>query len=340
MNSVIQEIKKLESVKTFSKTDRIVNGVLNAISENLLHKKDPLPSVNYMINELSYARQTIVKAYNQLVHTGVVESKNRVGYFVASDNSEQTLKVALVLYAFDTFQEIFYEKFRNGLGDNVQLDIYFHHYNWEIFKSTLESLSGKYGMYVIASIPDSRTVDLLKILPTNRVLLVDRHVEATEDYSHIVQEFKHSSYKAFAALAEKIRKYDQFVFYFRKSSADPQDILDSFEKFLFDYKINGIVKESYKAGSLENGKVYFTINNLELFSMLKDAKTKGFELGKDVGIISHNDDIVKEIIFGGVTTFSTDFGEMGRQAADYVLSDKVEKIKKIIPTVLVDRNSL
>ncbi|MEQ8240227.1 MAG: winged helix-turn-helix domain-containing protein, partial [Cyclobacteriaceae bacterium] len=153
MKKVFQEIIKLEFVNTFSKNDRIVNGILNAIDENILKKNDPLPSVNSMIKELGFARQTIASAYQELVHKGVVESKNRVGYFVASKNSNQTIKVALVLYAFDTFQETFYENFRKGLGENVQLDIYFHHYNWGSFKSIVEDVSGKYGMYVIASIP-------------------------------------------------------------------------------------------------------------------------------------------------------------------------------------------
>ncbi|MNQ68751.1 hypothetical protein D3C85_833150 [compost metagenome] len=72
--------------------------------------------------------------------------------------------------------------------------------------------------------------------------------------------------------------------------------------------------------------------------MLKDSKIKGFKIGKDIGFISHNDDIVKEIIFDGVTTFSTDFAEMGKKAANFVLNRK--KIQEIIPTVLIDRNSL
>jgi len=39
-----------------------------------------------------------------------------------------------------------------------------------------------------------------------------------------------------------------------------------------------------------------------------------------------------------VTTFSTDFSEMGKKAANFVLNRK--KIQEIVPTVLVDRNSL
>lgn len=340
MKNVVQQIKELESVKTLSKNERIVQGILNAINEGILKKDDALPSVNTMINDLGYARQTIAKAYKELVHTGVIESKNRVGYFVATVKSEQTLKVALVLFAFDIFQETFYENFRNGLGENVQLDIYFHHCNINTFKSIIDSIKGKYGMYVIAPIPHAKTESILKKLPNNRLLLVDRYIETEEDYSYLAQEFRESSYNAFVELKDKIKKYDKLVFYFKSASAEPNEILESFQKFIMDYNIDGVIEESYKSGSIEKGKVYFTIHNLELWEMLKDSKQKGLEIGKDVGFISHNDDIVKEIIFNGVTTFSTDFAAMGKEAAHFVMNLNGQKVKKIIPTVLINRNSI
>lgn len=340
MEKVIEEIKKLETVKSFSKSHRIVNGILNAINENILEKNDALPSVNTMIKELGYARQTIADAYKELIHKGVVESRNRIGYFVASIKSGQILNVALILYAFDTFQETFYKNFRTALGENIKIDVHFHHNNWATFKGIIESVNGKYGMYVIASIPRPGIDKLLKLLPTNRVLLVDRYVDTDEDYSYIAQEFRESSYLAFLQLKDKIRKYNKFIFYFKQSTADPSDVLESFNKFVRKHKIEACVEDSYKSGSIQPGNVYFTISNLELWDMLKDAKIKGLELGKDVGILSHNDDIIKELIFGGITTFSTDFAAMGREAAEYILSNKSQRLHRIMPTNLVDRNSL
>jgi DNA-binding LacI/PurR family transcriptional regulator len=72
--------------------------------------------------------------------------------------------------------------------------------------------------------------------------------------------------------------------------------------------------------------------------MLKDCKTKQLQLGKDVGILSHNDDEVKEIICDGITTYSTDFKLMAEKAALFVQTH--EKIQEIIPTTLIKRNSI
>jgi DNA-binding transcriptional regulator YhcF (GntR family) len=338
MKQIIQQIKNLESINSFSKHEQLVQGIINAIDEKVVTKGDLLPSVNTFISELGFARETIAKAYKELVHRGIIESKNRLGYFVATNDVKQELKVALLIFAFDIFQETFYENFRKGLGKNIQLDIFFHHNNFDTFESIVQNIKGKYGMFVIAPIPSKKTPAVLKQLPTNRVLLVDRFIETDEDYNYVAQEFGDSSYNAFVQLKDKIKKYDEIIFFFKPSSAEPDEILNSFKRFMTDHDIKGVIKEEYVSGSLEKGKVYFTIHNLELWEMLKDSKIKGLKIGTDIGFISHNDDIVKEIIFDGVTTFSTDFSEMGKKAANFVLHRK--KIQEIIPTILVDRNSL
>jgi len=338
MKQIIQQIKNLESINSLSKHEQLVQGIINAIDEKVVTKGDLLPSVNTFISELGFARETIAKAYKELVHRGIIESKNRLGYFVATNDVKQELKVALLIFAFDIFQETFYENFRKGLGKNIQLDIFFHHNNFDTFESIVQNIKGKYGMFVIAPIPSKKTPAVLKQLPTNRVLLVDRFIETDEDYNYVAQEFGDSSYNAFVQLNDKIKKYDEIIFFFKPSSAEPDEILNSFKRFMKDYDIKGVIKEEYVSGSLEKGKVYFTIHNLELWEMLKDSKIKGLKIGSDIGFISHNDDIVKEIIFDGVTTFSTDFSEMGKKAANFVLNRK--KIQEIVPTVLVDRNSL
>ena len=71
---------------------------------------------------------------------------------------------------------------------------------------------------------------------------------------------------------------------------------------------------------------------------LKDCIAKGLVPGKDVGILSHNDDLVKEIICNGITTYFADFKKMAERAARFVLDR--QPVKEIIPTVLVRRNSL
>lgn len=338
MRDLFEKIQELEDIPTYSKHEQLVQGVINAIQEKLLTKGQALPSVNNMIKEFGFARETITKAYKELKDRGIIESKNRLGYFVANESIDQTLKVALLMFGFDTFQEIFYRNFRETLGENVHLDVFFHHNNIEVFETILGHIKGKYGMYVVAPIPHPKTATLLQAIPTNKFLMFDRYEPMEGDFSYLSQEFGEATYNAFVELADAIKKFDEVIFFYEPVSAIPIEILKSFKKFCKNYQVKGTIKVNYTAGSLEKGKVYFTLDNACIVSILKDCKIKNYKLGEDFGILSHNDEPVKEILWDGITTYSVDFGEMGRKAATYVLTRK--KVQEILPTVLIRRNSL
>lgn len=338
MTDVYKQILELEGIPGLSKHEQFVQGMINAINEKIVCKGDMLPSVNGLIKDVGFARETIARGYKELIKRGIVESRNRMGFFVANEDTELLMRVALLLYAFDTFQETFYKTFRSNLGKSVHVDVFFHHNNIEIFENIVSGIKGKYGMYVVAPIPHPKTAGILQTLPLNKFLMIDRYEPMEGDFSHVTQEFEASSYKAFADLSATIRHFDEMVFYYRPASDTPIEILNAFKKFIADYKIKGKIRTEYMPGSIEKGKVYYTINNAELWMMLKDCKAKKLELGKDVGILSHNDDVVKEIICDGITTYSTDFKLMAEKAAEFVLTRK--KITEVIPTVLIRRNSI
>lgn len=338
MNDVYKEIYEIEGISGLSKHDQLVNGILNAIQNKSLAQGDMLPSVNNLINEFGFARETIAKAYKDLVNRGIVESRNRVGFFVSKVNVKQHLKVALVLFAFDAFQETFYKTFRTKLGKDVHIDVFFHHNNIEVLENTIQSIRGRYGMYVVAPIPHHRTAEILDTLPMDQFLMIDRYEKLAAEHSYVAQEFKKSTYKVFTELKETISRYTCMVYYHRPAADTPIEILQAFKAFVKDNKIKHEILPEYQSGTLEKGKVYFTINNTELWSMLKDCKEKGLKPGKDVGILSHNDEVVKELLFDGITTYAADFKAMAEKAADFVLKRK--KIQEIIPTVLIRRTSL
>jgi DNA-binding LacI/PurR family transcriptional regulator len=289
-----------------------------------------------MIRELHFSRETIVKGFRELIGRGIIESKNRLGYFVANGNTGQSLKVALLMYNLDTFEEQFYRNFRHELGKDVHLNIYFHHGNIEIFETILLQIKGKYGMYVVAPIPHPKTATLLEMIPRGKFLMFDRYEPLEGDFSHITQEFEHTTYQALEELAPVISRFDEMIFYHSPDSLDPKEIVPAFKKFLKNFKIKGRILPEYKAGSVEKGKVYITLDNFALWQIMKDCKAKGLRPGKDAGILSFNDEPAKEII--GITTLSTNFSLMGKRAGQAVM--RREKVAETIPTLLLRRNTL
>lgn len=321
-----------------TKNEHLVFGIIEAIDEGLLKREDQLPSINVMNEELGYARKTIVKAYDELKERGLVESRKTKGYFVVSSQTNTTKRVALLLYSFQRFQEEFYNSFRKELGKRFKIDVYFHHNNLSVFESTMESIMGKYGAYVIAPIQDPKVMHLLQKIDPKKLLIVDRYLELGRNNSYISQEFEESTYAKLIDLLPEIVKYDKFVLFFRDDSVHPEGILNAFKRFLSDYNIKGRVEKDYEKGSIKKDILYFFIHDTLLWEIIRDCKKKNFVLGKDVGILSYDDHVVKEIVGGGITTISSDFEDMGRRAANHVKYGNITK--EIMPLNLIKRSSI
>jgi len=328
MQLIYQEIFNLQHINTISKHEQIVHGIIGAIDNGILEVGDKLPSINEMVSEIGYARKTFVKAYTELKERGLVESKKLKGYYIISQETNVTLKVALILFAFHSFQEDFYNTFRKELGKRFHIDIFFHHNNLTLLKTIVDNVSGKYGMYVIAPIQQEEVPKMLQQFAPDKLLVIDRYLKMPKAYSFISQEFEEITYQMLVQLEERIKKYDKFLLFFEENSDFPPEILLAYQRFIRTYQIKGEVVERYDSIILKN----------QLWQLLKDARKMEYKIGSDIGIITHNDNIIKEIVFGGITTISTDFTLMAKKAAEYVKQGG--SIREIIPTSLKERNSL
>ncbi len=336
--TLFDKIRDLQQVNTLSKHEQLVHGILESIDVGILAIGDQLPSINNMVGELGYARKTIVKAYEELKERGLVESKKLKGYFIISQETKVTLKIALLLFSFRRFQEDFYNTFREELGKRFQIDVFFHHNNTAIFDTIIANVRGKYGMYVVAPIPDPVIRPGLESIDPSKLLIIDRYIQLKREYSYICQEFEEATYKKLEQLLPAIRNFEHFVLFFYEDQDVPMGIKKAFNKFLTDYNISGSIKKNYKMGSVKKKHLYFFGNDTHLWDVLKDCRNKEYLIGRDVGVISHNDDVVKQLVFGGITTISTDFKDLAKQAADHIKNGT--KTQVIVPLNLIKRNSL
>ncbi len=336
--TVFDKVRELEEMPLLSKNEQLINGVINAIDEKILIQGSRLPSVKNMAENINFAPKTVAKAYKNLKDKGLIESRDRLGYFVVNEDTIQVAKVALLMYAFHPFQEVFYNAFRDTLGDHIHVDVFFHHSNIDLFETILGNIKGQYGMYVIAPIPHEKTKKLLMDFSPNQLLLVDRFEEIDARYSNITQEFELATYKALEELKTQILQFEEIILFYKPNSDYPKEVLKAFKKFIKNENINGKTEASYIPGKLKKRTIYFTIGDGDLWKILKDCQLNNWSIGKDIGVFSNNDGPVKEIICGGITTFSTDFKLMAQQAAQFVLDRK--PVNKTIPTKLTRRNSL
>lgn len=336
---LIYKIERLKKNQDLSKHEHLVHGVIDAIEEGSLVIGDQLPSINNMVEEIGYARKTIFKAYEELKDRGLIESRQLKGYFVISQETNITKRMALLLFAFQSYQEEFYNTFREEMGKRFQIDVFFHHNNLTIFETILSNIRGKYGMYVIAPIQNQKVIPLLQSIEPKKLLLIDRYLDLGKSFSYISQEFEEAIYTSLVQLLPDIKKYNKLILYFNEESEhSPIAIRRAFEKFLKKYDMKGDVKKKYSLGSAKKGNLYFILSDTILWRVLRDCVQKNYTIGKDIGILSQDDNVAKEIVYGGITTISTDFKEMAKKAAIHLKNENSTQL--IIPSKLIKRNSL
>ena len=335
---LIEKIIELKESHILLKHEQLVQGIIQSIDEGIVERGDQLPSINRMVNDIGYARKTIVKSYEELKDRGLVESIKLKGYFIASEETKVTLRVALLLFSLQRFQEDFYSTFRDCLGEKYHIDVFFHHNNIDVFETIFYNIKGKYGKYVVAPIPDPYIANLLQKIEPSKLLIVDRFIKMPKEYSYISQEFENSTYANLVELLPEIRKYKKMILILPKNSYYAQGIIDAFNKFIYDHKIKGSVKDKYENRSIKKGSLYFFLSETFLWELLRDSLEMGYKVGSDVGILSHDDYLAKQIVFGGITTISTDFYELAIKAATNVKEGGL--IQEIIPINLIKRNSV
>ena len=128
-----------------------------------------------LLKKLPVALMTIVKALDELKERGIIESENRVGYFVKSGNVKQQLKVMLFLTAFNVYHEVLYNTVIEELKTKkVVVDLYFHHCNPLVFKSVLQENKGLYGLYIVTPFNHSQVKKSLLEIPQKKLLQIMR----------------------------------------------------------------------------------------------------------------------------------------------------------------------
>ncbi len=64
---------------------QLVQQITHALEIGILHTGDQLPTVRQLASELTIAPNTIVKAYDELVKLGLIESRQGVGTLVTAN---------------------------------------------------------------------------------------------------------------------------------------------------------------------------------------------------------------------------------------------------------------
>jgi len=318
------------------KYKQIVESVENAIVSKELVKGSQLPSINSVCDTFGVSRDTVMVAYNQLKTRGIIHSISGKGYYVKSENIDLEQKIFVLFDELNVFKEDLYNAFLKNIKGNFVVDIYFHHFNYEVFSKLIFESIGNYNYYVIMPANLEKTNLIIEKLPKEKVYILDQMHDELADYAAIYQNFEKDMYSNLTAGISSLKKYNKLILHFQNKQ--PNGMRNGFVRFCKDNNYEYEIVNSLDNRIPLKGEVYIIPDDRNLIVIMKKIKELGLILSENIGIISYNDTLLKEIIEGGITTISTDFNKMGEKLAKMILNN--EKIQIENSNSLILRNSL
>ncbi len=339
-----EQLKEISSMGKFSfkpdagsnilKVQQLIDAIIVAVHRHTLREGDPLPSVNDLIRESGLSRDTIFKAFAELKRRGIVEAIPNKGYFVA--RSER--RVFLFLDTFKAYKEVLYNAFKDSLPEKVMVDINFHHYNIDMFRSVIRNSIGKFDAYVIMNFDHTEVPEIIAEIDPNKLLVIDWNIHAPESCSSVYQDFGNSVYQCLASGWHLLRRYEELVCIYPEYTYHPYESVESVKRFCAEKGMKFSVYNDIRKVSLKVGSVYLVFEDIDLAAILEQANEKKFNLKEDYGILSYNDTPMKKFIAGGITVISTDFKLMGKKPAEF--ANNGQAVRYQVPTLLIIRESL
>lgn len=333
----MKKIVTINSGSSKPKYRQIIDSVVNAIERKQLAKGDKIPSINQICAEFNLSRDTVMMAFNELKAKGILLSQPGKGYYIASADVQHDEKIFVLFDELNAFKEDLYNSLINTLKNKANVELYFHHFNYKVFKNLLLESAGHYTSYIIMPATFDNTSHLISKLPKDKVYILDRLKTDLKSYPVVYQNFYQDFYDALVEGRNLLKKYRKLIFV-NPGGKEPEQRAAGFKKFCEEFKYSyEIIKnlDGVRPGLYE---AYFLISDRDLVEMVKIAKNYKYKLGKKFGVVSFNDTMLKEVVAGGITTISTDFVEMGKTLAQMVIERKSSKIRN--PSRLIVRNSL
>ena len=331
------KIISIENNLGIPKYKQIIASIEKAIEDEKLVKDDRLPSINKVCLEFSISRDTVLQAYEELKKRGIIYAILGKGYYVKSTEITIKQKIFLLFDELNIFKEDLYNSFMEHIGKNVQVDIFFHHFNLPVFKKLINDSNGNYTKYVIMPTNLEGAELCIKTLPVHEVYILDQTNPELKSYPAVYQNHKKDIYDALSKGKQRLSNYKKLVLIF-PGYQEPIGMREGFENFCNDFLFEQEIITTFTNREIKIGEVYIIPNDRDLVSVIEKSKIENLKLGQHFGIISYNETPLKKVVENGITTISTDFKEMGRIIAKMILEGNNEQIEN--KCALISRKSL
>ena len=332
---------KIDSESEIPKYKQVEDLIISDIESGIFRQGQRIPSINETSEELLLSRDTVEKAYVHLRKKGILLSVRGKGYYINKTNVGKKLRISLIFNKLSNYKRSLYNSFIQTLGAKASVDVFIYNYDLTEFENIIDSNLNNYDYFVILPHFKSETASIgrvIKKIPKEKVLIVDRNLEELKDYPVVYQEYDKDIQDALIQALVLLEKYKRLNLIFPQKEYYSPYIRKGFIVFCQIYRFDYRIIDDLDENNICKNEAYIIISDNDLYYFIKIIKQRGWIAGKDAGIISYNESPVKEILCDGISTISTNHDEIGLTAAEMILTKNFKRIK--CPFQFIRRNSL
>ncbi|PTN09765.1 GntR family transcriptional regulator [Mangrovibacterium marinum] len=337
----MSDFNRIDSESEVPKYLQVEEMIVTDIESGIFKQGQRIPSINETSEDLLLSRDTVEKAYANLRKKGVLVSVKGKGYYVNQITHSKRLKIALIINKLSNYKRSLYNSFVQTTGNKASVDVFIYHYDIDEFETIINENQKHYDYFVI--LPHFRNdsaavVPVIRKIPKEKVLIVDRYWHELHDYPVVYQEYDKDIQTALGEAIELLRKYQKLNLVFPQNEYYSTNIKKGFTAFCQHHRFDYAIIDKLTKENIREDQVYILISDNDLYMFIKFMKGRGWKAGREIGLISYNENPFKELLCDGISTISTNHDEIGKQAAEMILSRNFRQIKS--PFEFIKRNSL
>lgn len=320
---------------------QIIQSVSAGIEQKKITIGMKMPSIHKIREEYGLAPGTIIRAYEELREMGILSSHQGKGYYISGILVNQKTKVFLLFDRMNAYKEILYDSILQNLKPDIEVDVFFHHYDLKRFEKLIRENTGKYTYYAVMPHFNQDVSKILSRIPERKLIILDKSVpELSGKFAAIFQDFENDIYNGLKTQVQKIRDYKRFVFSSSTSPFQfvPDGCMVGFKRFCSEVNLPFEIVKKLNLSEIQHGTIYLVYSDMELISLIKEIENRNWIPGKDIGIISYDETPMKGILAGGISVLSTDFEKMGKTTASFINGESFNQLANSFQLIL--RNSI
>lgn len=298
---------------------KVVNAIVQDIERGALAVGDRLPSLNEACAEWDLSKDSVKRAYGTLHQRGFVTSITRRGFFVAGSPKRHALRVLIVAGQLTDGVKELHDAIVSSTNREIIVDVCSYNYQRQLLCRLLEKHIGDYHYFVMMPHlvgQDQATLQCLRKIPSRNLILIGNDWAESLQHGHRLHYGgEEAVYDALVTHLDSLRKYHRLNLVFSEQDCFDSDSIRAFRRFCTTHSFDFQLIDDLTESDVQAGQGYFVAHSHHLVDLARHCQRSGWELGKQVGVISLVENDNTRLLAGSVAVIGSPSADIGRRVA-------------------------